>query len=130
VNRETKQREAVLKLVRSMSSHPTADCVYELARLDLPNISKGTVYRNLKVLQELGQITRLDMKSDASRYDGRLDDHYHFRCEKCGEVCDIDMPVDAELDRRMAEATGLEITSHRLEFRGVCADCLAKVERE
>jgi Fur family peroxide stress response transcriptional regulator len=125
VNRETKQREAVLKLVRSMSSHPTADCVYELVRLDIPNISKGTVYRNLKVLQELGQIARLDMNAEASRYDARLDNHYHFRCEKCGEVFDLDIPVDRELDRRTAEATGLKITGHHLEFRGICADCLA-----
>ena len=121
--RETKQREAILSILRSADSHPTADWIYEEVRKVIPRISKGTVYRNLKILHEMGDIAELNLSGTITRYEGRKDNHYHFRCERCGRVFDIVGPVDNGLNRRFAERTGFNIKYHQLEFRGLCHDC-------
>jgi Fe2+ or Zn2+ uptake regulation protein len=121
--RRTKQREAILKVLRGVNSHPTADWIYEEVRKEIPNISLGTVYRNLKLLRESGEILEVDLSGTFSRFDGNPDNHYHFRCEKCGHVFDVDEPVNKELDERVARKTGFKISYHRLEFRGLCKEC-------
>ena len=78
MRRETKQREAILNVLQSTDSHPTADWVYDEVRKVIPNISKGTVYRNLKILREMGAISELNLSSPVSRYEGRQINHYHF----------------------------------------------------
>ena len=123
MRRETKQREAILRVLMNTKSHPTADLIYDEVKKEIPNISKGTVYRNLKVLQESGQVSELNLNGTISRFEVKQDSHYHFRCEKCGRVSDIDMPVDRELDRHIEKITGLKISYHQLEFRGLCKDC-------
>ena len=123
MRRETKQRETILRVLRNTRSHPTADCIYEEVRKEIPNISKGTVYRNLRILQESGQISELNLNGTVSRFEAKQESHYHFRCEQCGRVFDIDEPVDRELDRKVAKRTGLKISYHQLEFRGLCHDC-------
>lgn len=60
---------------------------------------------------------------ELSRFDAKKENHYHFRCERCSSVFDVDEPVNKETDRRIAQKTGFEITSHRLEFRGLCSKC-------
>ena len=121
--RKTKQKEAILEVLRGTNSHPTADWIYSEVRKDIPNISLGTVYRNLRLLCESGEISELDLCGTLARFDARRDNHYHFRCEKCGLVFDVDLPVDAEIDSRAAQKTGFEILYHRLEFRGICGSC-------
>ena len=123
IRRETKQREAIFNVLRRADSHPTADQVYGEVRKVIPNISKGTVYRNLKVLIEDGKISELNLNGIVSRYEGRLEDHYHFRCEKCGKVFDLDEPVNNELDDKIAKRTGFTVKYHQLEFRGICEKC-------
>ncbi|MFC1957434.1 Fur family transcriptional regulator [Chloroflexota bacterium] len=121
--RETKQREAILNLLRHADSHPTADWIYGEVRKVIPNISNGTVYRNLKILRETGEISELNLSGAVSRFEGRQDNHYHFRCEKCGRVFDVEEPVNNELDKRVSIKTGFKISYHQLEFRGLCKDC-------
>ena len=123
IKRNTKQRLAVLDLLRQTDSHPTADWMYDELRKVMPHISKGTVYRNLKVLREMGEITDLDMIGGITRFEGRLENHYHFRCESCGRVFDLDEPIMNELDTKIAEKTGFKVSCHRLEFRGLCHHC-------
>ena len=123
MRRETKQREAILRVLMNTKSHPTADLIYDEVKKEIPNISKGTVYRNLKVLQENGQVSELNLNGTISRFEVKQDSHYHFRCEKCGRVSDIDMPVNIELDQQVEKRTGLKISYHQLEFRGLCKDC-------
>ena len=123
MRRETRQREAILRILRGTKSHPTADSVYEEVRKEIPNISKGTVYRNLKVLQENGQVSELNLNGTVSRFEAKQESHYHFRCERCGRVFDVDEPVHRDLDREVAKRTGLKISYHQLEFRGICNDC-------
>jgi Fur family peroxide stress response transcriptional regulator len=121
--RQTKQRETILRILRSTRSHPTADWIYEEAKKEMPHISKGTVYRNLRVLQENGQVSELNLDGDESRFEAKRQNHYHFRCERCGRVFDVDEPVDTKLDIKVAKRTGLKISYHQLEFRGLCQDC-------
>jgi Fur family peroxide stress response transcriptional regulator len=123
IRRDTRQRTAILKVLRNTRSHPTADQIYDEVRKEIPNISKGTVYRNLQVLREKGAITELRLTGTLSRYEVKQESHYHFRCEQCGRVIDIDMPVNKELDQQARNRTGLKISYHQLEFRGLCKDC-------
>jgi len=123
MSRHTRQREAILSFLRGTYSHPNADQIYDEVRKEIPNISKGTVYRNLKLLQEMGLISELNLNGTVGRFEVKQKRHYHFHCEKCGRVFDIDEPVDRELERRVARKTGLKIHHHDLEFRGLCHYC-------
>lgn len=124
--RMTKQRKAILRVLKSTKSHPTADWIYEKVRKEIPNISLGTVYRNLNVLAEHGEINVLDYGSNHSRYDGNPDHHYHFRCEKCGGVYDLDIDLSSDLNNKINTKTEFIAHSHRLEFSGICPNCQQK----
>jgi len=123
MTRKSKQKEAVLRVVKNTNSHPTADWVYEQVRQEIPSISLGTVYRNLKMLKQDGEILELDLAGTLSRFDGKTENHYHFRCEKCGRVFDLDEPVNEMINGEISGKTGFKVTNHRLEFRGLCQDC-------
>ncbi len=121
--RMTEQRRLILEVLRSTNCHPTADWIYERVREKLPSISLGTVYRNLRSLVDMGEILQLSYGSGQDRYDGNAEEHYHFRCSKCGSVTDVDMPYQTQLDKRAADACCGTIKGHRLEFVGLCYDC-------
>jgi len=123
IRRETKQRTAIIRILKNTRSHPTADQIYNEVRKSLPNISKGTVYRNLQVLQEEGAVTELNIEEALSRYEAKQESHYHFRCEKCGKVFDLDEPVNTELNERIGKRTGFKVSHHQTEFRGLCKGC-------
>ena len=126
MRRETRQREAIFNILRQADSHPTADMIYDEVRKLIPNISKGTVYRNLKILRDMGKISELNLSGTVSRYEGRPENHYHFRCEKCGRVFDLDEPVYSELNKRVDQKTGFKVLYHQMEFRGLCKGCQEK----
>ena len=128
LQRNTRQRQAILNILRNTDLHPTADWVYEEARKIIPNISKGTVYRNLNLLKDAGEISELNLSGTMSRYEGRPENHYHFRCESCGRVFDLNHPVNKELDTEIASKTGFLVSHHQLEFRGLCRDCRQKIK--
>ena len=121
--RKTKQKEAILEVLRGTTSHPTADWVYSEVRKEIPNISLGTVYRNLRLLCQSGEIAELALCGNLSRFDARLDDHYHFRCEKCGRVFDVDELLTEDINDRVARKTGFVVEYHKIEFRGICREC-------
>ena len=121
--RMTRQRRKILKVLKEAECHPTADWIYEQVKKEIPNISLGTVYRNLNVLQEMGKIMELNYGSDYSRFDGNPKNHYHFNCVECGKVMDVDMEVEEELNKRVAELIGGEVDYHRTEFFGKCSEC-------
>ena len=123
MRRYTKQKEAVLKILRNTKAHPTANQIYDDVRQDIPDISKGTVYRNLQVLAEDGAISVLIIHGTQSRYEIKQQGHYHFRCEKCGRVFDLDEPVDKDFDEKISRKTGFSVSYHQTEFRGLCKDC-------
>ena len=123
LRRETKQREAILNVLHHTNSHPTADSIYDEVRKVIPNISKGTVYRNLKLLTRDGEILGLGGGETVGRFDGNTRDHYHFRCERCNRVLDLDEPVDKTMNERLAQRLGVTVSRHSLEFYGLCQDC-------
>ena len=89
--RYSKQREVVYHIVVNTNSHPTADWIYQKSKKKIPNISLGTVYRNLKSLQESGQIKAL-YTGNAVRYDGNISNHNHLECTECNELVDVIIP--------------------------------------
>ena len=123
MTKSTRQKEAILWMLMNTKSHPTADRIYEEVRKNIPNISLGTVYRNLRQMKERGDILEFNFSGHMSRFDGNNSPHYHFVCEKCGAVFDIDETLDEELNSRIAEKTGFIVSSHCLEFRGLCTEC-------
>jgi Fur family peroxide stress response transcriptional regulator len=123
MSRRSRQRDTILKVVMNTKTHPRADWVYEQVRKEIPNISLGTVYRNLKSLAEAGEIYQLELVGSTSRFDGNMDNHYHFRCKKCGDMYDLDEPVDRSIEKRIAQKTGFKITQQRLELLGLCTKC-------
>ena len=94
----SRQRESIKEFLRSRTDHPTADTVYENLRQIYPNISLGTVYRNLSLLSDRGDILRLSCDGKTDRFDADTRPHYHFMCKQCGCVQDIDMPYQEALD--------------------------------
>jgi Fur family transcriptional regulator, peroxide stress response regulator len=123
VERKTKQKESIINILRQTTSHPDADWIYERVRQEIPNISLGTVYRNLKSLKESGQIQELNSMGEMSHFDGNAEPHYHFRCDCCGRIIDIEGPVDKTIEKRVARKTGFRVTRHSLEVGGLCLDC-------
>ena len=85
----TAQREAILRELRSVTSHPTADELYAMLRPEMPQISLGTVYRNLEQMSQAGIIRKLETAGKQKRFDGDLSPHHHMRCRCCGAVVDI-----------------------------------------
>ncbi|MFW6281848.1 MAG: Fur family transcriptional regulator [bacterium] len=126
-HRMTKQRKLILEVLRSTTTHPTADWIYEQVKKEISNISLGTVYRNLKLLAEMGEISILDFGSSYSRFDGNPENHYHFSCTNCENVFDIDMPIDEIIDKEISNRTPFIVKSHRMEFYGLCPNCQNQV---
>ncbi len=121
--KKTKQKEVILRVLRGTNSHPTAIWIYDEVRKEIPNISLGTIYRNLKLLWESRQILELSFNGTPSKFDGNPNNHDHFRCEKCGQVIDIDETLSEKLNGKVARKTGFKISYYRLEFHGLCKEC-------
>lgn len=112
----------IMRILKETDSHPSANWIHTEVRKEMPTLSLGTVYRNLRLLKERGEILELGF-GDFSRFDGNPHNHYHFKCEKCGHVFDVDLPLHRELDQEAAEKTGFVVLQHRLEFTGLCQGC-------
>ena len=123
MSRGSKQRDTILRVVVNSKDHPRADWVYDQVRREIPNISMGTVYRNLRSLAKSGAIRQLDISDGTSRFDGNIDSHYHFRCERCGNIFDLDEPVDQLISERVAQNTGFKVYRQRMELIGLCNAC-------
>jgi Fur family transcriptional regulator, peroxide stress response regulator len=121
--RKTKQRDSIFRAVMNTTSHPTAEWVYQMVRQEIPNISLGTVYRNLKLLAQNGQIQALEGPGGLSRFDSKIVNHCHFRCQQCRRLFDLDKTVDKTLEKEIVRQTGFKINSRYLEFSGLCSDC-------
>jgi Fur family ferric uptake transcriptional regulator len=121
--RLTKQRKIILDELRNTRSHPSADEVYERVRKHLPNISLGTVYRNLEILCESGMIAKLELAGTRKRFDGSTENHYHVRCTECDRVDDLPLDPIQSIDESVGALVDYKILSHRLEFVGVCPRC-------
>lgn len=121
--RSTTQRALILKAVKELRCHATADEVYNLIVKKYPCISRGTVYRNLNLLSDIGEIRKLEMPSGADRFDHSCHEHYHARCVECGRVFDVEMEFIADLEKNIKDTNGFEITGHDVIFKCICHEC-------
>ncbi len=121
--KHSRQRDALLSLLRSVKSHPTAEWLYENLKADHPKMSLATVYRNLGQLVELGEIISIDVGDKTLHYDAQTFDHNHFFCRICGKLSDIGENETDGIDGLLEEKYGVKIESHSFVFYGICRDC-------
>lgn len=119
----SRQREALINLLRSVTNHPSAEWLYAQLKKDFPNISLATVYRNLALLSETGDIMKIDVGSGCEHYDGNTQNHYHFYCNSCGNIYDVEMTYVSDIDRSAEKILNADIENHNLVFNGTCAKC-------
>jgi Fe2+ or Zn2+ uptake regulation protein len=124
--RKSRQRDRILEVLRETKSHPTAKWVFDKVRKQFPNLSLGTVYRNLGILVKQGLVSKLDFGSSYDRFEAKTLPHHHFVCENCGRVTDLDLPIDHLLTKKLQKATGLAATRHEIRLYGVCEKCSSK----
>ena len=114
------QRERIYAAVLNSHAHPTAEMVYQRLKPEMPRLSLGTVYRNLRQMAAGGRL--VELSGPVARFDAVIAPHTHFRCTGCGAVLDLDLPYDPALDARAAEQ-GRPVTGHSLCFTGLCPQC-------
>ncbi len=119
----SKQRELILNTIVENHVHPTADFIYNHLKKDNPNLSLGTVYRNLAQLVEHGFIKKVSIPGYPDRFDGNLSEHHHFICQHCCEICDIDSKILNNINKMISEEQGLQITSSNINLKGICNNC-------
>jgi Fur family peroxide stress response transcriptional regulator len=126
----SRKRDEILAVMRKTSLHPGARWVYEQLRNKIPGLSLGTVYRNLTLFRNAGQVTALGVVNGEERFDAVTDPHPHTVCTCCGKVVDVPMPDEAALKRfakTFAQSTrGFAIDYRKTLFCGICADCASK----
>jgi Fe2+ or Zn2+ uptake regulation protein len=123
IRRMTRQRKVILEELQQLKTHPTADEVYQRVRGKIPNVSLGTVYRNLEVLTQCGLITRIECSGTYMRFDSNVEEHYHIRCINCDKVVDAPVKMFEKIDQQLEQASNYRIIGHRLEFIGICPQC-------
>lgn len=123
--RLTKQRKVILEELAKVTSHPTADELYQIVRQRMPNISLGTVYRNLDFLAEQGQIAKIEYSGSQMRFDAFLEFHQHVRCVKCGAIGDV-FNVAQPPEVQQVDVPGFTVTSARVEYDGICDKCASQ----
>lgn len=123
----TKQRQAVLRVIRESEMHLTANEVFEGARGLLPGISFATVYNSLRYLKQQGLIGEIQFGPAANRYDRNLTQHDHAICNGCGKIVDVELDVPATLVNAAAAHSKFQAESIELTLRGLCSECKEKV---
>lgn len=122
----SRQRECIKEFLSGRKDHPTADDVYMHVRQQFPSISLGTVYRNLALLSDIGEIIRISVGDGVDRFDYCTEPHYHVICEGCGCVQDIEMPKE-DMDNFMNAVSkyydGVLATPY-IYFKGTCSECM------
>ena len=119
-----KKRDAILSCVRNTEVHPSADWVFAQLKPEIPDLSLGTVYRNLALFKEQGVIASLGTVKGVERFDGNTDPHVHFICHGCGGVHDLhQMDVPIALAQTAADLSQAEVESCQLTFTGLCRNC-------
>lgn len=124
----SRQRASIKEYLNSTLEHPTADTVYLHIKEEFPNISLGTVYRNLNLLADIGEAVKITTPNGGDRFDGRTDPHYHVVCTSCGNVSDLKLDAEhiGEINQLADRHFEGSINSHTLLFYGTCPECLKK----
>lgn len=124
--KHSKQRDSIKKFLYGRKDHPTADTVYMNVRKTFPNISLGTVYRNLTLLADIGEIARIRVGDGVDHFDADTSPHYHFICNECGSVLDLNIANMDSLTEEAAQKFNGMIEGHTAYFYGKCEKCCQK----
>ncbi len=122
--KKSKQRDLIKSFLMERKDHPTADIIYMNVRQQNPNISLGTVYRNLTLLADIGEIQRLRLGDGVDHFDADTSPHYHFVCAACGSVIDLEMDNIDSINKIAATNFNGKITGHVTYFYGICGNCI------
>ena len=124
VSKQFKKRNAILACLRGTDVHPSADWVYAQLKNEYPDISLGTVYRNLALFKQQGVIQSLGTVNGVERFDGNTEPHVHFICGRCDSITDLPhMEVPESLCSQVADETGGHVANCQLTFTGICQSC-------
>jgi Fe2+ or Zn2+ uptake regulation protein len=125
--RPSYQRIRILMLLRSVSSHPTADAIYNELKPEIPALSKSTVYNTLLTLTAAGLVRMVRIEENVTRFDGNATEHGHFQCQNCGLIQNFAANMDAMVKGELA---GCRVIERHIVYRGICRECLADQKKE
>ncbi len=123
VTKHSKQRDAIISELCRRHDHPTAEELYLALKMKMPNLSLGTVYRNLNMLSDDGTIQKISV-GGADHFDGNAKNHYHMLCSECKRLYDVAYPVLEDIETKVHDFVDGKVTSHTITFIGVCNVCL------
>jgi Fur family peroxide stress response transcriptional regulator len=124
----SRQRNSILNWIQQTDTHPTAAEIHEALLPESSTLSLGTVYRNLEILVAGGDVDEVPTSFGAMRYDGNVQPHHHFNCDRCGRILDVDLSVPRGLTRRLSSVHGLQSSRVRISFFGFCSLCTENSE--
>ncbi|WP_418963763.1 Fur family transcriptional regulator [Cetobacterium sp.] len=122
----SKQRELILNYILNSHEHLTADTIYADLKKDNPELSLGTVYRNLTKLTEMGAIKKVSLPNQVDKFDKNLEPHAHLICDECGSVTDIDIPEVKSFIDKVSKDEDILINRYNISFNGICKKCKNK----
>lgn len=123
----TPQRIAIVDILSKSTGHPSVEDIYTQLHDNFPTMSLATVYRNVLVIKSIGEVLELGFPDGNNRYDGHKPyPHPHVVCIKCKKIIDLDLESLDDMKEEVANETNYKILSHRLDFFGICGDCMAK----
>lgn len=126
VIKHSKQRDAILSLLKSVCSHPTAEWLYTSLKDEFPALSLATVYRNLNLLCEMGLARKIEVGDGTVRFDGNIDNHYHFLCSGCSKVIDVSENEFGGINKDIESKYQVKVDTHSIVFYGKCSGCMQK----
>jgi Fur family transcriptional regulator, peroxide stress response regulator len=122
----TPQRLAIVKIIAESDGHPSVENIYDQLKTDFPTMSLATVYRNIVLIKTIGEVLELGFSDGSNRYDGNKPyPHPHVICIKCKKIVDPELDSLDEIKKEVASETNFKILNHRLDFFGICSDCMA-----
>ena len=128
-HRITPQRLAIVKILAKSDGHPSVENIHSRIKKDFSTMSLATVYRNIVLIKSLGEVLELGFPDGSNRYDGNNPSpHPHVICIKCKKIVDPDLESLDEMKKEVASETHFNILNHRLDFFGICSDCMTKEE--
>ncbi len=121
----TPQRLAIVRILAGSEGHPGVEDIHDQLKKEFPTMSLATVYRNILIMKSLGEVLELGFPDGRNRYDGnRPNPHPHVICIKCKKIVDPDLESLDEMKKEVALETSFKILNHRLDFFGICSDCM------
>jgi Fur family peroxide stress response transcriptional regulator len=123
----TPQRMAIVKILAKSDGHPSVENIYDQIKRNFPTMSLATVYRNIVLIKSLGEVLELGFPDGSNRYDGNKPyPHPHVICIECKKILDPDLESLDEMKKEVALETNFKILNHRLDFFGICSNCMAE----